>query len=126
MSKRSTKIYLKTNVCDAARSRIRRIFDEFDRIFVSFSGGKDSGTLLNLCIDEARRRHRRIGAMFIDLEAFYKLTVEFVERMFRNNADVLDPYWICLPMESPNSLSYLEPTWIWWDPGKENWRSSNW
>ena len=119
MSKRSTKIYLKTNVCDAARSRIRRIFDEFDRIFVSFSGGKDSGTLLNLCIDEARRRHRRIGAMFIDLEAFYKLTVEFVERMFRNNVDVLDPYWICLPMESPNSLSYLEPTWIWWAPDKE-------
>ena len=72
-----------------------------------------------MCIDEARKRKRKIGVLFIDLEAFYKKTIEFVERMLENNKDVLEPYWICLPMESPNSLSYLEPTWIWWDKEKE-------
>ena len=113
------KIYNNKDVYTAAKERIEYIFDEFEHICVSFSGGKDSGTVLNMCIDEARKRKRKIGVLFIDLEAFYKKTIEFVERMLENNKDVLEPYWICLPMESPNSLSYLEPTWIWWDKEKE-------
>ena len=113
------KTYNNKDVYTAAKERIEYIFDEFEHICVSFSGGKDSGTVLNMCIDEARKRKRKIGVVFIDLEAFYKKTIEFVERMLENNKDVLEPYWICLPMESPNSLSYLEPTWIWWDKEKE-------
>ena len=113
------KTYNNKDVYTAAKERIKYIFDEFEHICVSFSGGKDSGTVLNMCIDEARKRKRKIGVLFIDLEAFYKKTIEFVERMLENNKDVLEPYWICLPMESPNSLSYLEPTWIWWDKEKE-------
>ena len=113
------KTYNNKDVYTAAKERITYIFDEFEHICISFSGGKDSGTVLNMCIDEARKRKRKIGVLFIDLEAFYKKTIEFVERMLENNKDVLEPYWICLPMESPNSLSYLEPTWIWWDKEKE-------
>ena len=113
------KTYNNKDVYTEARERIEYIFDEFEHICISFSGGKDSGTVLNMCIDEARKRKRKIGVLFIDLEAFYKKTIEFVERMLENNKDVLEPYWICLPMESPNSLSYLEPTWIWWDKEKE-------
>lgn len=114
------KIYTEQNVYEAAKERIEYVFDEFKNICVSFSGGKDSGTVLNLCIEEARKRKRKIGVLFIDLEAFYEKTIEFVERMLENNQDVLEPYWVCLPMESPNSLSYLEPTWIWWDKNKES------
>ena len=113
------KTYNNKDVYTAAKERIEYIFDEFEHICISFSGGKDSGTVLSMCIDEARKRKRKIGVLFIDLEAFYKKTIEFVERMLENNKDVLEPYWICLPMESPNSLSYLEPTWIWWDKEKE-------
>ena len=113
------KTYNNKDVYTAAKERIEYIFDEFEHICISFSGGKDSGTVLNMCIDEARKRKRKIGVLFIDLEAFYKKTIEFVERMLENNKDVLEPYWICLPMESPNSLSYLEPTWISWDKEKE-------
>ena len=114
------KKYLNKDVYTAAKERINYIFDEFDNICVSFSGGKDSGVVLNLCIEEARKRNRKIGVLFIDLEAFYEKTIEFIERMFENNKDVLEPFWICLPMESPNSLSYLEPTWIWWEKEKED------
>lgn len=113
------KTYLNKDVYTAAKERIEYIFDEFQNICVSFSGGKDSGVVLNLCIDEARRRGRKIGVLFIDLEAFYEKTINFVERMLQDNQDVLDPYWVCLPMESPNSLSYLEPTWIWWKKEKQ-------
>ncbi len=120
MKHNTAKIYQEIDVYTAACRRIERIFDDFPKIAVAFSGGKDSGVMLNLCIDEARKRKRRIAVLFIDLEAFYKLTIEFVERMLFNNSDVIDPYWVCLPMESPNSLSYLEPTWIWWTPEKES------
>lgn len=113
------KQYNVTNVYDATLERINYIFDHFNSIYVSFSGGKDSGTVLNICIDEARKRNRKIGVLFIDLEAFYKKTIDFIQTMIEDNLDVLDPYWVCLPMESPNSLSYLEPTWIWWDKEKE-------
>lgn len=114
------KVYSDKNVYTAACERIRAIFDDFERISIAFSGGKDSGVLLNMCIDEARARGRRIGVLFIDLEAFYQMTIEFIERMIFGNADVVEPCWVCLPMESPNSLSYLEPTWIWWDPAKRD------
>lgn len=114
------KKYLNRNVYELANERISFIFDEFEHIYVSFSGGKDSGVLLNMAIDEARKRNRKIGVLFIDLEAFYQKTIDFIERMIKNNLDVIVPYWVCLPMESPNSLSYLDPTWIWWDKEKES------
>lgn len=114
------KKYINTDVFTETQKRLDFIFDEFPNIYVSFSGGKDSGCLLNMAIDKARERHRKIGVLFVDLEAWYKKTIEFIERMINANIDVLDPYWVCLPMESPNSLSFLEPTWIWWDKSKED------
>ena len=114
------KVYLNQNVYDAAQERIKFIFDEFERVCVSFSGGKDSTVVLNLAIDEARKRGRKVDATFIDLEAFYQLTIDHVQRMFEDNRDVVRPTWICLPMESNNSLSAHEPTWIWWESGREN------
>lgn len=118
-SKNKGKIYKNKNVFVAAQERISYIFDEFKNICISFSGGKDSGVCLNLMIDEARKRKRKFGVMFIDVEASYEMTIEFVKTMIEENRDVIIPYWISLPMESPNSLSYLEPTWIWWDKEKE-------
>lgn len=114
------KVYNNQNVYEATQERISYVFDNFEHICVSFSGGKDSGVMLNMAIDEARKRNRKIGVLFIDLEAFYEKTIEFIERMFKDNTDILEPYWVCLPMESPNSLSYLEPTWIWWEKEKES------
>lgn len=113
------KKYLDKNVYEMARERISFIFDEFSSIYVSFSSGKDSGVLLNMAIDEARRRKRKIGVLFIDLEAFYQKSIEFVERMFSNNLDILEPIWVCLPLKQPNALSYLEPYWLCWDKEKK-------
>ena len=50
------KLYLDKNVYDAAQERFDYIFSEFDNIYVSFSGGKDSGLLLNLVMDYVKRR----------------------------------------------------------------------
>ena len=43
--------YLEQNVYEALRKRLKFIFEEFDNIYISFSGGKDSGLLLNLVLD---------------------------------------------------------------------------
>jgi predicted phosphoadenosine phosphosulfate sulfurtransferase len=45
---------------EAARRRMRFIFDHFDRISCSVSGGKDSQTLLCLAVAEAEARGRTV------------------------------------------------------------------
>ena len=45
------------NVYELVQERLDMIFKEFDNIYVSFSGGKDSGVLLNLCIDYIRKHN---------------------------------------------------------------------
>lgn len=111
-----------SSVYEAAKERIRFIFDEFDNVFVGFSGGKDSGVLLNLCIDHARAIGRRFTVMYIDLEAMYSATTDFVRLMIEENQDVIDPHWICLPMTTTNAVSMFEPFWVFWDETKkERW-----
>ena len=58
------------NVYERTQQRLKTVFELFDDIYVSFSGGKDSGVLLNLCIDYIRRHHlkRRIGVFHMDYE----------------------------------------------------------
>lgn len=114
------KKYLDINVLEAAQQRVKYIFDEFDNIYVSFSGGKDSGVTMHLMCDEARRRSRKIGVLFIDTEAQYQFTIEYVKNILNEYKDVIIPLWVCLPMETDNNLSYSEMLWSWWDPDKKD------
>lgn len=109
------KILLGTDVLTAARKRIRWTFDEFEHLYVSFSGGKDSTVMLHLVAEEARQRGRRFGVLFVDLEGQYRITIEHVSRCLEVYADVADPYWICLPLHLRNAVSVYEPHWICWD-----------
>lgn len=111
---------LDIDVLTAARARIGTVFDRFDAIYLSFSGGKDSTVLLHLVAQEARARGRRIGCLFVDLEAQYAMTIDFVAEMLDRYADVLDPYWICLPLSLRNAVSTFEPQWTCWDPELED------
>jgi len=110
------KKYLSKNVLDAARERIAYVFDEFERIYVSFSGGKDSGVMLNLALEEAAKRNRKIGVLVVDLEAQYTHTVEYIERALMHPN--IDPYWVCLPLHLRNAVSQFQPHWLCWDPDK--------
>ncbi len=48
--------YLSQNVYEALQLRLHFLFEEFDNILVSFSGGKDSGLLLNLVMGNMKRK----------------------------------------------------------------------
>jgi predicted phosphoadenosine phosphosulfate sulfurtransferase len=108
------------DVLTAARQRVSKVFDDFPRIYVSFSGGKDSSVMLHLVMDEAIKRNRKVGVLFVDLEGQYKLTIEHIHHMFDLYADYIEPYWVCLPIALRNSVSVYEPKWCCWEPGKED------
>jgi len=109
------KQYVTQNVYDAAIERIEFAFKNFKKVYVSFSGGKDSGVMLNLVIGVAKRLNRLpVSVLIVDLEAQYQHTVDYVERM----ASLLEvqPYWVCLPLHLRNSVSQFQPHWLCWDP----------
>lgn len=116
------KTYMDIDVESAAIDRIRWTFDTFERIYLSFSAGKDSTTMLHMVAEEARRRDRRIGVLLVDLEGQYKLTIEHAEAMFAEYADTIEPYWVCLPISLRNAVSVYEPQWTCWDKdAREAW-----
>lgn len=110
------------NVFDAANKRIELIFKEFDNIYVSFSGGKDSGVLLNLCINYIRKNKlkRKIGVFHIDYEAQYQMTTDFVDLELSKNKDIIDVYRICLPIAAQCATSMSQDHWIPWDADKKD------
>lgn len=112
---------MKQNVYDAFIERLHFIFQEFDNIYVSFSGGKDSGLLLNMVLDFRRKYYpdRIIGVFHQDFEAQYTVTSEYVERTFERIKDEVEPYWVCLPMATRTALSSYEMYWYPWDDTKK-------
>ena len=114
------KRYQSYDVLTAARARIRETFDTVERVYLAFSGGKDSSLMFHLVMEEAIRRNQKIGVMFIDFEAQYASTVTHVREMFAMYADHIDPHWICIPMLLRNAVTNYEPRWTCWDPDKQD------
>lgn len=110
------------DVLTAARERIARVFDDFPRIYVSFSGGKDSSVMMHLVCAEARKRQRKVGVLVVDLEAQYNLTIDHIRGTLELYSDVVEPYWLALPISLRNAVSQFEPKWQCWDPdAKDMW-----
>lgn len=113
---------LGVNVYDAAVERTRWAFENFERVYLSFSAGKDSTVMLHIAADIAREMGRTFGVLLVDLEGQYKLTIDHAEKCLEEHSDVAEVFWVCIPIALRNAVSVYEPKWTCWD--KE--RKSDW
>lgn len=115
------KYYLDKTVYEATQERLNYVFSEFDNILVAFSGGKDSGLLLNMAYDYAKNNNLldRFGYYFLDYEAQYNLTIDYVKSEFDRISDV-KRYWLCLPNSVPTATSMSQGLWIPWEESKRD------
>lgn len=111
---------LGVDVLTAAKDRISWAFDEFPVAYCSFSAGKDSGVMVHLVCEEARKRGRKVGLFFLDWEAQFTLTIDFAKQIFDEYADCIEPYWIAMPIKTWSAVSMHDPEWTAWDEGKKN------
>lgn len=111
------KVYTDQSVIDAARERISMLFDNFEKINVSVSSGKDSSVLYQLCLQEAIRRDRQITVFFLDQEAEYDNSIVVIRDLMHHNNVI--PAWYQVPIYMTNATSYTDYFLYAWGPGEK-------
>jgi predicted phosphoadenosine phosphosulfate sulfurtransferase len=115
-------MFLDIDCVEAARKRIRHVYDTFDTVCVQFSGGKDSTAVLYL----AKEVHEERGlgpvkVIFRDEEMVSPLVLDYVNKV--RNYDWVDMEWYCLPYGSEVwVLGVRDPVVLWSKYREENGR----
>lgn len=112
-----TAIYGSKTVVEATKERVKYLFDNYDNIQLSFSGGKDSTVLFHFINEEAKRRNRKFYLFFLDQEAEYQGTIDIVDWAMRQPNVI--PLWYQVPMFMTNACS-SEQLFLWaWGEGEK-------
>lgn len=114
------KIYNNKNVLEATLERLEIIFNTMDHCYFSVSGGKDSSVMLQLATMVARKMKKKFSVLYIDLEAQYSATIDHINELIAETADVvIEWYWVALPLSLRNAVSAIQPKWICWDKAEQ-------
>ena len=112
----------KINVYKASLNRIEECLLKYDKYYVAFSGGKDSGIMLNLVLQIAKKHNKKIAVLVVDTEAHYDYTYTYLENTINENLEYIELFWVALPLTLDNTLSCFANNWICWDENlKSNW-----
>lgn len=114
------------SVVDAAIMRVRNVFSNGVKVYMSLSGGKDSICMADLVYQMIRRGEidaTQLTCIFIDEEAIYDCSIaamEYWRRKFLMAGAKFD--WYCLPLKQVSCFNQLtnDESWITWEPGKED------
>lgn len=100
--------FLPGNVWEAALKRVRWVFEEFGgHVSVSTSGGKDSTVVLELALIVARERGELpLHVHFLDQEAEYEATIEYMRRLQARPEIKLD--WYQVPFRLFNASNHAD------------------
>lgn len=112
------QVYFPKTVLAAAQDRMRYLFDEWDQIIVSISGGKDSTVLAHLALTEAHRRGRKVGLFFLDEEVVYDSTIQQVDYLMHLYPENTVPLWLQIEFRLTNATSLVESQLNCWAAGQ--------
>lgn len=112
------------DVYEETMRRCRWMYEEFETIVLSYSGGKDSHLVLECLLDawdsEERQENydRRIHLLHIDDEFVFPETEEHVKKYARDPR--IEIWWCCLPIRYNNGATHKSRFWRPWDPEKKD------
>ena len=118
--KDEVKVYQNENVYEAFNHRLEYICGYFDHLIISFSGGKDSGLMLELVrlyyeSHDWMKKGIKVSAFYLDYEGNYQETKDYIERSMGKYPE-FDYYHVCLPVSASCGISMSQSTWLPWDP----------
>jgi len=121
VAKSNKKQYVDRDCMSLALERMEYLFDTFDQVWISFSGGKDSTACLNTALQVATDKKKLpLNVFTFDEEAIPPETVDYQQRVA--DRDDINFLWYCLPIEHRNACSTVQAHWYPWAPeDRERW-----
>ena len=113
-------------VLEAAKQRIRNVFSNGCKVYLSYSCGKDSACMANLTYDlilAGEIDPKQLTVIFIDEEGLYPSMVDAAMYWRKRFMGIGVPFlWFCLPFKQVSVINHLSASesWITWEPGKES------
>lgn len=116
--KMRNKFFLDENVLVAAKARLRKMIAQFDNIYVSFSGGKDSWAVLTLLeqIYQEDGIDKKVDCVFNDEELITTEIVDFLK--YVHDSDRFNLVWLAIPMQVGMYLLGKYHPFISWDTSR--------
>lgn len=113
--------FLENDVLVEAKRRIRHVYVNYDHVWLSFSGGKDSLTVLWLMrevMDEMGMKDQKVNAMFRDEEVIPDDVIQFVQDLCHDPR--FNIAYFAVPMKSHIFMMGEHWPYVQWDPDR-NW-----